>query len=195
MKMGKQLYVLAISLLFFSVTIQAQEEAAPDTSIESQFNALLEKANSYKEFKVIKKVRLAAFKADVLDSLKDVRTNLSSTEQKVKDLQGEINSLKSNLATTNGNLDLVNQEKDSIEFFGNQMNKSGYKTIMWSIIGGLLALLLFFIFKFQRSNSITSETKNNLAETQNELESHKKRSLEKEQKLMRRLQDELNKRS
>mgnify|MGYP000848115552 CR=1 FL=1 len=68
-----------------------------------------------------------------------------------------------------------------------------FKTIMLSIIGGLVLFLLFFISKFKQSISITKQTKSNLKEVEDEYEEHRKKALEREQKVMRRLQDELNK--
>lgn len=196
MKMTRNfIYIIAILFSFTAFSQDNSTEEEGPISIEQQFDYLLEKANSYKEFKVIPKVKLAKFKGEVLDSLKDIRSELERAEGKIGTLQGEITSLQSNLASTNEKLDLVNQEKDSINFFGSQTSKASYKSIMWAIVGGLLALLAFFIFRFWRSNMITNQTKHSLVETQNEFEDHRKRTLEKEQKLMRRLQDELNKRS
>ena len=68
-----------------------------------------------------------------------------------------------------------------------------FKTIMLSIIGGLVLFLLFFISKFKQSISVTKQTKSNLKEVEDEYEEHRKKALEREQKVMRRLQDELNK--
>ncbi len=64
---------------------------------------------------------------------------------------------------------------------------------MWSIIGGLLALLLLFIYKFKNSNSITREANHNLAEIEEEFDDHRRTALEREQKVRRQLQDEINK--
>ena len=77
--------------------------------------------------------------------------------------------------------------------FGMQMSKANYNVLMWSIIGGLFALLLFFIFKFKNSNSITRNTKKSLSEIEEEFEQHRKIALEREQKVRRQLQDEINK--
>ena len=73
------------------------------------------------------------------------------------------------------------------------MSKTSYNILLWSIIGGLLAFLLFFIYKFKNSNAVTKQAKLSLAETEEEFEEHRKRALEREQKVMRRLQDEINK--
>ena len=53
--------------------------------------------------------------------------------------------------------------------------------------------MLFFIFKFFKNNVITKEAKNNLIDVEQELDAHRKKSLEREQKLRRQLQDEINK--
>ena len=77
--------------------------------------------------------------------------------------------------------------------FGMQMSKTNYNVLMWSIIGGLLALLVFFIYKFKNSNDITREANKNLAEIEEEFDEHRRTALEREQKVRRQLQDELNK--
>ena len=65
---------------------------------------------------------------------------------------------------------------------------------MWSIIAALIALLAIFIFRFKNSNIVTKATKNALAELENEFKEHRRIALEREQKVRRELQDELNKR-
>jgi len=64
---------------------------------------------------------------------------------------------------------------------------------MWSVVGILAALLFLFIYRFNASNRITREVKAKLSETEHEFEEHRKRALEREQKVMRKLQDEINK--
>jgi hypothetical protein len=53
--------------------------------------------------------------------------------------------------------------------------------------------MLFFMYKFSNSNLLTKEAKHNLAEVEQELSQFRKKTLEKEQKLRRQLQDEINK--
>ncbi len=54
-------------------------------------------------------------------------------------------------------------------------------------------VLLFFIYKYKNSNSTTKEAKKNLAEIEDEFDDHRRTALEREQKVRRQLQDELNK--
>ena len=77
--------------------------------------------------------------------------------------------------------------------FGIQMSKGGYNALMWTIIAALLVLLMFFIYKFKNSNATTKQAKKTLLETEEEYEEYRRNALEREQKVRRQLQDELNK--
>jgi len=197
MKYSKHIIVFA--LLFSSSFLIAQTKAVEDKlslnsgTIDNQFEYVIRKSNNYQEYKVVKKNWLYSLKAHTIDSLKAVHKQLGDTEQIVANQGKEIEVLKTNLADTQDTLTATNQEKDSMSLFGMQMSKTGYNILLWSIIGGLLAMLLFFIYRFNNSNAITRSAKKMLAETEEDFEEHRKRALEREQKVMRRLQDELNK--
>ena len=188
-------FLLSISLLvFLSFASYAQEtkENTPKRSlnsgtIESQFDYLYKKSGSYQEYKVVKKVFYQKIKGNVL------KKELNMTKQTVIAQDSEINNLKTNLKTTNDNLTNVTKEKDNIKFLGISMTKGAYNTILWSIIIGLMALLAFFVFRFKTSNTITKQANELLAETEEEFDQYKAIALEREQKVRRELQDELNK--
>ena len=191
---------LAILLLFLlSITlstaqVQPEEKLSLNKStIDNQFEYVITKSNRYQEYKVVKTTWLYALKAHTLDSLKAVKKQLADTKLLVDNQDKEIQVLKTNLSDTNSTLDQTNLEKDSMSLFGMLMSKTSYNILLWSIIGGLLAFLLFFIYKFKNSNAVTKQAKLSLAETEEEFEEHRKRALEREQKVMRRLQDEINK--
>lgn len=164
-----------------------------DGTIDDQFEYIITKSNRYQDYKVVKTNWLYTLKAHTLDSLKAIQKQLNNTKQIVNNQSKEIEVLKTNLTETNSNLEQTNLEKNSMSLFGLQMTKTGYNVMLWSIIGALLALLLFFIYKFKNSNAVTRQAKLALAETEEEFEEHRKRALEREQKVMRRLQDEINK--
>ena len=129
----------------------------------------------------------------MLDSLKTTHAKLDSSENIVTIQAKEIASLKSQLSKIQTELTNTNTEKNSMALFGMQMSKTGYNLLMWCIIGGLLTLALFFIFRFKSSNSSTKEAKLKLEEVETEFEDHRRIALEREQKLRRQLQDEINK--
>ena len=198
MKYFKTLFLTTLCIFSFT-TLIAQETTEEDKlslnegSIDNQFEFVIQRSNNYQEYKVVKKNWLYTLKAHTLDSLKAIHKDLADTQAIVDTQALEITELKSNLTNTKDTLDKTNLEKDSMALFGMQMSKGGYNVLMWSIIGGLFALLLLFIYKFKNSNAITKQAKKSLAETEEEFEEHRRTALEREQKVRRQLQDEINK--
>jgi preprotein translocase subunit SecF len=162
-------------------------------TIESQFDYLYRKSSTYQEYKVVKQTFYYKIKKNVLDSLKVLKNELAATKQMVTTQNTEIDELKGSLKTTNDNLTNVTKEKDSINLVGISLTKSSYNTILWSIIIGLVLFLLFFIYRFKNSNSVTKQANKSLAEIEEEFFAFKTISLEREQKVRRELQDEINK--
>jgi hypothetical protein len=162
-------------------------------TIDNQFEFVIRRSNSWQDYKTVKKTWLYALKAHTIDTLNAVHKNLSDTKAMVNQQAVQIASLKTSLSNTQSTLSATNDEKDNISLFGIQMSKASYKVLMWSLAAGLLALLLFFIYKFKGSNSATREAKIKLDEVEIEFEDHRRNALEREQKVRRQLQDELNK--
>ena len=190
-------FLALILISLFTATSYAQTEQKPSLdngTIESQFDYLYRKSSSYQEYKVVKKTFYIKIKKNVLDSLKSIKNELEQTKQIVKTQSNEINDLKSDLKTTNDNLTGVTKEKDNIKFFGMSLTKASYNSILWSIIIILLLLLFLFVYKFKNSNSVTKQANQLLSETEEEFTSFKTIALEREQKVRRELQDEINKR-
>ena len=191
-------FILTFLLIFI---IAAKSNAQTDEikpsldngTIESQFDYLYRKSSSYQEYKVVKKTFYTKIKGNVLDSLKSIKKELKNTQKLVANQANEINDLKSNLKTTNDNLIGVTKEKDDIKLLGISLTKSSYNSILWSIIVGLILFLLLFIYRFKNSNSTTKQANQLLAETEEEFIHFKTVALEREQKVRRELQDEINK--
>ena len=199
MKIFKVLFTTSIILLLSINSYSQQKErkkikgSLTEGTIESQFDYIYVKSFTYKNTKSVKMGDLQKIKSNVLDSINTLKKELAETKLVVQTQDKEINNLKSDLKTTNDNLTIVTKEKDGIKFLGFPMTKTGYNTILWSIITGLLAFLLFFIYRFKASNTITKQANALLADTEAEFENYKSKSLEREQKVRRELQDELNK--
>ena len=195
-----------LPLLFISITVLAQDNENQETkaslnsgTIESQFEYLYKKSHKWtdprtgQQYRTIKINNLFLFRNNVYDSLKQASQKFAISQSTIDIQKTRIDSLKVQLGTTSDSLTAVTKEKDSIKLFGMQLSKTGYNSILWTIIAALTALLAFFISKFKRSNAITIEANKNKAEIEKEYDEHKQRSLEREQLLRRELQDELNK--
>ena len=167
-------------------------------TLDNQFEYVLKKSGKFiderrQEYRVVKSFWLTDLKSHVLDSIKGIQKNLVNSQITLKAQAQEISDLKTSLDSTQSTLDKTKNEKDNMSMLGTQMSKDGYRTIMWSIIGTLFALLLFFIYKFKNSNTITKDAKRVLSDLEDEFEEHRKIAVEREQKVRRQLQDEINK--
>ena len=167
-------------------------------TIDSQFEYVFRKSGNFKgtdgqPYEAVKRAWLFKLKANVLDSLKTTYTDLANSEATVANQATEIEDLKAKLSNTQTTLNQTNEEKNNMALLGMQTSKTNYNVIMWTIIAALTALLLFFIYKFKNSNSLTKEAKHKLEEVETEFEDHRRNALEREQKVRRQLQDEINK--
>ena len=177
---------------------EENELSLEESTINDQFEYVLRKSGDFrgldgKMYESVKRSNLLKLQAHTNDTLNTIRKDLADTQAIVNTQSKEIEDLKANLTSTQDTLNKTNKEKDSMSLFGIQMSKTNYNVLMWSIIGVSLALLLLFIYKYKNSNAITKEAKNNLAEIEEEFEEHRRNALEREQKVRRQLQDELNK--
>lgn len=164
-----------------------------DKSIRGQFDELLEKSNNYEQFKVVPKVKLNALKNSVLDTLLANKNIVIEKSKTIEDNQTKIQELETHIKTLQTDLTNTENKKDSIDFFGLLLSKGLYSSIVWGIIVALGALLSVFIFKFSQSNIITKNARKSLEEIQAEYEEYRAKSIEREQKVRRQLQDEINK--
>ena len=166
-------------------------------TINSQFEYLYKRSGNYnaegKRYEVVRLINLNKLRQNVLDTLKEANENKASLKATITSHESTIAGLNKQLEDTQGSLEAVTEEKDSISLLGAMVSKSTYNFILWTVIAGLLLLLLLFIYKFRNSNFLTQEAKTKLADLEIEYENHRRRALEREQKISRQLQDEINK--
>lgn len=189
----KAIKILALSVVLGITTINAQETEQTPNTVENQFLELYKKSNNYQIYKVVKKNDYLKLQKSILDSITTIKKDAITKQKQIDQHLTTIKGLQTKIGELNNNLSTSVAKEDAISLLGLQLKKGTYNTIMWSIVLALFAGLAFFIYKFNNSNTVTSETKSLLAEIEEEFEAHKKKALEKEQKLRRQLQDEINK--
>lgn len=191
-----KLTAIAVMVIISFSTMLAQENNNPVTNkgtIEEQFRSVLEKSSRYQDFKVVKEYSLNSLRANVLDTLKKLKTNLNQASQTIAAHKSNMDSVKAELNSVNNRLENTFKEKNSIRFLGILMSKEAYSSTMWIIIGVLAIVLAIVFILFKRSNKITVQNKNDLLETREEFEKFRKRALLREQELSRNHLAELNK--
>jgi len=186
-------FIITVLLFTTSIFSQATKKFIDTGSVNNQFDYLINKSNRYQQYKVVDLRWLTTLKSNVNDSISDSKKNILSNLTTIDSQKKTIESLENSLKVSENNINTLTSEKQSISLFGIQLGKSFFKTLLFSIIGVLTILLIVFISKFKQSNSITIQTKETLKEVEEEFENHRKTALEREEKVRRQLQDELNK--
>ena len=196
--------LLIVAFLFVTNHQFAQDAEGEDDKlsldegpISNQFDYIAKRSGNYRadgvRYEVVKETNLFKIRKNVLDSIAAMNKKTSELKSTIAEHETTITSLNKKLEETTTNLSSVTEEKDSMSFIGITVSKGTYNFILWTIIGGLFLLLGLFIYRFRNSNILTQEAKQNLSELEIEYEDHRRRALEREQKISRQLQDEINK--
>lgn len=195
---------LIVCLGWFAFGLSQENELQPETknepqTIDYQFEEVYRKSGNYNDEKG--QTYEVARKSWLLELQKNVTDTLSNYKSEQKKQFAEINLQKQQIDSLTVYRDLLLQQledtkktKDNIGFMGFlDMHKNFYRFVMWFIIIVLLGLFLLFYYKFKQSNIITEYAKNALNDLEEEYATHRQKALEREQRAMRKLQDEINK--
>ena len=187
---------LLIALLTFSASSflgQEKDSITIPQTLENEFDKIYRISTSYQEYKVISQQRFLNLKKDVLDSLKAAKEVILSKNQEIDNQNTEIINLNNTLNDTKLKLDNTLMKENTVALFGVKIPKVTYHLTLWGFIGLFLILTSYFLYKFKSSDVFTREAKEMLSDTEEEFEEFRKKTLIKEQKLRRQLQDEINK--
>ena len=180
-------------VLFFFGLMNAQDTLEKPMPLATLFDSIYTISNSYDRYKIIKKVYFQDLKRQSLDSVENYKQQLIEKESLLKLETQNFETLKAQADLTQIALNQSLQKENSITLFGAAISKKNYNLILWSIVLLLLLGLCYYIYKFNNNKHLTKKAQNSLTEIEQELTAYRKRSLENEQKLRRKLQDEINK--
>jgi hypothetical protein len=187
------LFALSLSVSLISAQEAKQELSLTNSSVKEKFNYLMINSNNYQDFKVVKKSWLSTVKRQVLDSLEKQKLNIKDLNVFIDNQDSKNKELEATITSLNTQIENAKTTKENINFVGTDLKKNTFKSLFWSIVSITSILLFIFVYKYKKSNMVTEAAKDQLADIEKEYESHKKTALEREQKVMRKLQDELNK--
>ncbi|WP_291114076.1 tRNA (guanine-N1)-methyltransferase [Flavobacterium sp. UBA6135] len=195
--MKRNLYLLLFIFLFTTVYSQEQTDSgSPATmngSLDQQFEYVLQKSNNFQEYKVVKKDFLLLLKKNSIDSSNRFKKELIAIKEQVASHDNEVKILKDTLATTKVALEKLQSAQNSILFLGAPVSKTNYNLIMWGIVVALFLFLFLLFFQMRNAKATAKEAKEASDKIESDFEDYKQKALEKEQKLGRQLQDEINK--
>lgn len=189
---------LPLVLLCLSVQVLKAQPGNPaqadTTSLQVQYDAMIKASNRFQRFRVVRQDFLNAFMTNISDSIEVYTSEIGTLKATIAEQKTRITGQETEISNRDTEIGSLKGEKDSINLLGMQLSKSTYNMILWSVIGVLLAALLFAIARMQVAVSGGRDARVAREKTAEELEKSRKNRLEVEQKLRRQLQDERNKR-
>jgi len=195
--MKRNSYLLLFIFLFTTVYSQEQTDSgSPATmngSLDQQFEYVLQKSNNFQEYKVVKKDFLLLLKKNSIDSSNRFKKELIAIKEQVASHDDEVKILKDTLTTTKVALEKLQSAQNNILFLGAPVSKTNYNLIMWGIVAALFLFLFLLFFQMRNAKASAKEAKEAIDKIESDFEDYKQKALEKEQKLGRQLQDEINK--
>jgi hypothetical protein len=178
------LIITVVIITAMKVTGQA---VMPDELIKNplkeQLKYLEGKTIIYENYRAIREDMFQKLKSNVNDSLSATDKKIAGLNKKTLLLSTSIDSLRADLELTKTSLAEMTRMKNSLKVIGLNVNKDTYNGIMWTILGGLVALLLIGLLVFQRNLSTTSNTKKEFQELKDEYEGYRKTSREAREKI------------
>ncbi|WP_026464091.1 hypothetical protein [Adhaeribacter aquaticus] len=206
---------LALSILFFLILIFSLKAQQPGTSgaptvpqtLQQQFNTIKNRSAfqpESRDFKIVRITRLDNFWQNVQDSLKvresKIRQAGKSTAQalqnantRIATLENELEALKQENAQKEQQIQKTAHDVASLSFLGIAINKQLYVVLSCIVILGLIVLAAVFAYLYKNSQQITDEKIKSYEEISQEYKEHKQHARERETKIKRDLQTEVNK--
>ncbi|MGH2665235.1 tRNA (guanine-N1)-methyltransferase [Flavobacterium sp.] len=179
--------------LLFAVASFAQEASFNQNTIRSQFDYILDKSENYRDLKIVKTKWLVSLKENMASSYATVQSQLFDSRNTVNQQKAEIVQLQAKLKESNASLSAYTNVGPTVTFLGIRFNQHVFATIFTIIFLGSLLSFVFFSIRFKKANAITQHSKSILSELEDEYQEYKRRAIEREQKVSRQLQDEINK--
>jgi len=193
--MKKTLYfafMLTISASTFAQSNKASQPELASGTLEAQFDYIIEKSTKFRDFQLIRKPSILKVKANTLDSIKTVRKDLIVANMSIEQNKSIISQLETEVEDLKNEVTLISKDVDNISFMGIALSKANYNMIVWSLIVALLLGLIVFISMFKKGSIDTKTAQSDLTKLDSDFEVFKKKAMLKEQEVMRKLQDELN---
>jgi len=152
-------------------------------TLKEQMNYIGEHTRIYENYRAIREDMFQKIKGNVSDTLSAAKSTIVRLNNLTSTLNHTIDSLNTTLETTKTKLENITRTKNSIRLLGLEVNKLIYNTIMWTIVAGLVAILVIGFLVFKRNLSVTINTRKEFRELKDEFEAYRKTSREAREKM------------
>lgn len=190
---------------FFSLVLAAQaqdmgtsspesttEDENTEKTLQNQFQFIKDKSNTYQEYKVVKITNLNNFWENVKDSIEAQKSEFIAAQKEIENKKAALQKLQKEYDVKDGELQKGDYEKAHINVLGMDILKGNYIYFNTGIIILLLIAFAIIFFKYKGSERLAVVKKNEFENIDQELNEYKIKSKEREIKIKRELQTEMN---
>jgi len=180
MKRMNSKHVLVFTVVLFTVVNAMGQSGMPaeltSSTILEQINYVEKHTRIYDNFRAIREDIYQKVNRNFIDTLLAERSRIEALENLTSGLNGKTDSLNVLLNTTRASLEDVTTTKNSIKVLGLEIRKGVYNTIMWTIVGALVFILILGFLVFKRNLVVLLRTEKDLKELKDEFAAYKQSS-------------------
>lgn len=192
--MARFLFIFFMLVRFFSL---AQPSGAPqeekNSTLQERYWFMKSKAETYEDYKVIKEYIMDGVWKVALDSMKEQKNLVKQERQTISKLEANLQVAKDTLRQERAAVTQIVHDSSHISVLGISFTKSIFIVLVVAIISLLLFIGGIMLTKIKLVQA-TAREKTVIADAiTRELDEFKKKSMEKQIKLARELQNERNK--
>jgi len=173
-------HVLVFTVILFTAVKAMGQTGMPaeltSSTILEQINYVEKHTRIYDNFRAIREDIYQKVNRNFIDTLLAERSRIEALENLTSGLNAKTDSLNVLLSTTRASLDDVTTTKNSIKFLGLEIRKGVYNTIMWTIVGALVFILILGFLVFKRNLVVLLRTEKDLKELKDEFAAYKQSS-------------------
>lgn len=193
---------MRVFLCFFLVSIvgvsyaqQPAQKAVEDKNLtlEARYKEMKSASQTFKDYKVIKESVLDKVWKVTTDSIKEKEKQLAEAKKEIEGLQEQVSTTRKSMEAQEASIKDVLYDSTHISVLGIPFAKSLFILLTAAILGGLGFLLSLAFARVKIANGLVKEKTLIADSIAHEFEDFKKKSMEKNTKLSRELQNERNK--
>lgn len=186
--------VLLVLYILTLQTLGAQSAGLddPKLTLSERYKLMKSKASTYGEYKVVKELDLDLFYKTLRDSLQATKTGLINSNKSITALQVKVDSLEATIQQKEASVQDILYDSTHITVLGINFSKAFFIGLVAILIAGMIAGLVIVIGRMRVIQHAFKEKSALAAEIASEYASYKLKAMEKQTKLARDLQTELN---
>ncbi len=164
-----------------------------DLSLKDRYATMKNNSQTFQDYKVIKEYILDGVWKIYLDSVAAQRESLRSAEAKIETLEGEVAEVKKQMTDQQADMEDITFASTHISVLGVSFHKTAFLLLVAAVVGVLVFGCLTLLARMRLMTVSIREKTESFSELNHEYEEYKRKSMEKQTKLARELQNERNK--